>query len=660
MRIGLVTRGMGGPIFLSAFLSVILVVTAPAKSITINLTFDSVTSDSPSFDTTGTLLQPIMQAAASFWEDIIEDTWTIDIEYYYDDLPGGILALHNNLDGGLVAKPTTARVRFDTQLGGSERLWYFDQTPTDHSEYDLQQVLYGDLNAANQSGGASAWFNGAPPSQLEVGYRGSTVVGAPADAVNGFDLFSSALHEIGHAVGLTGNVASPETSDGDYDVNPVFVSGAVMGIVDSNNHLATATALMCSGCGATNVRRMLTATDVFAAAAASGWTQIDLRRIDFGSGSDWGLGGNWIGGRTPDGGDDVFIRHGGTVTYSGPSQQIRSVTIGANSVVHQQGSQLNPSGSLTLGNGGQYTIDSGLLDVNTAGTAEFAVALVVGSDGSGTVNHNGGTVRVNNGDMILAQSASGSGLYHLNGGMLDMQGNDILAGLGAGVLFDFAGGTLKNAATIDLGQVLVQQGGTLAPGGSIGTTDIIGGYTLGAGTVEIELGGAGNPLDLIQVAGDIDISIFGTTLDLRALGGMTAGTYTILQATGGVVTGVFENVTGLNPFGVIASVQYGTDFVSITLDRDLIFSDLNLDGFVGIEDLNFVLGNWNQVVTPGDRSLGDLTGDGFIGIEDLNLILGSWNVGTLPPVERFSQIPEPSALSLLALGTVGIVRRRRY
>ena len=79
------------------------------------------------------------------------------------------------------------------------------------------------------------------------------------------------------------------------------------------------------------------------------------------------------------------------------------------------------------------------------------------------------------------------------------------------------------------------------------------------------------------------------------------------------------------------------------------------DGFVGIEDLNIVLSNWNQDVTPGDYLRGELTGDGFVGIEDLNLVLGNWNAGT-PPV---AAVPEPGAvawLSVLALLSVG--RRR--
>jgi hypothetical protein len=82
--------------------------------------------------------------------------------------------------------------------------------------------------------------------------------------------------------------------------------------------------------------------------------------------------------------------------------------------------------------------------------------------------------------------------------------------------------------------------------------------------------------------------------------------------------------------------------------------DLDGDGFVGITDLNIVLGNWNQTIPPGDP-LADPSGDNFVGIEDLNEVLGNWNAGTPPGAH--ANIPEPASLGLLLAGSVMLLRR---
>jgi len=84
--------------------------------------------------------------------------------------------------------------------------------------------------------------------------------------------------------------------------------------------------------------------------------------------------------------------------------------------------------------------------------------------------------------------------------------------------------------------------------------------------------------------------------------------------------------------------------------------DLDGDGFVGINDLNIVLSNWNQSVPPSDPAA-DPSGDGFIGIDDLNEVLGNWNAGT-PPTEN--SVPEPHTATVLVSLTVlmNALRRR--
>jgi len=58
--------------------------------------------------------------------------------------------------------------------------------------------------------------------------------------------------------------------------------------------------------------------------------------------------------------------------------------------------------------------------------------------------------------------------------------------------------------------------------------------------------------------------------------------------------------------------------------------DANQDGFVGVVDLQIILTNWNQLVTPGDLSRGDLFPDGLISASDLSAVLLNWGQGTIP------------------------------
>lgn len=85
--------------------------------------------------------------------------------------------------------------------------------------------------------------------------------------------------------------------------------------------------------------------------------------------------------------------------------------------------------------------------------------------------------------------------------------------------------------------------------------------------------------------------------------------------------------------------------------------DLDGDGFVGIGDLNVVLGSWNLSLPQADPRA-DPSGDNFVGIADLGFVLGNWNAGVPPTAE--AAVPEPASLVVLGLGGVSLARRGRH
>ncbi len=100
-------------------------------------------------------------------------------------------------------------------------------------------------------------------------------------------------------------------------------------------------------------------------------------------------------------------------------------------------------------------------------------------------------------------------------------------------------------------------------------------------------------------------------------------TFNVADSPTGLSVGDFNNDGLLDAL----VVRFENSLMTV-LYNQLIAGDLNRDGFVGLTDLNIVLGNWNQNVTPGSWAAGDPSGDGFVGIADMNTVLDNWNAGT--------------------------------
>ncbi len=92
--------------------------------------------------------------------------------------------------------------------------------------------------------------------------------------------------------------------------------------------------------------------------------------------------------------------------------------------------------------------------------------------------------------------------------------------------------------------------------------------------------------------------------------------------------------------------QAFTDLPEVVSALDAVFpnavldGDLNKDGFVGLDDLDIVLNNWNRYVAPGSYFSGDPTGDGFVGLADLDEVLNHWNAGAPPAAAASAEATE--------------------
>ena len=202
--------------------------------------------------------------------------------------------------------------------------------------------------------------------------------------------------------------------------------------------------------------------------------------------------------------------------------------------------------------------------------------------------------------------------------------------------------------------------GTVAPGLSAGTILISNDYDqLATGVLEIELGGLApiTEYDVLEVFGMTNLD---GTLAVSLIDGFVPSvgdTFEIVN--GSPISGIFSNeLLPTLSAGMELTTVYNTNSVRLMVIEVPIPGDLDGDGFVGINDLNLVLSDWNKSVPPADPRA-DPTGDGYVGIGDLNTVLSNWNLGE-PPSVTVATVPEPSSLALVVgIGVYLASERRR-
>ena len=154
------------------------------------------------------------------------------------------------------------------------------------------------------------------------------------------------------------------------------------------------------------------------------------------------------------------------------------------------------------------------------------------------------------------------------------------------------------------------------------TDDDVFTFTTGGGSVVIDVTPTRyNPnLDILAEIYDSDGALVASSnlaneLDANFNLHMDEGQY-FLKITGTGKGDVLGN--GYSDYGSLGNYWISGTISNPTLDLQ---GDLDGDGFVDIDDVDFLRNIWNTHVTN------DPSGDGYIGIDDLNLVLSNWNTG---------------------------------
>jgi len=259
-------------LFQSGTALVVLLAAGAAHALTIETRFlkpgSSITTvglvtGPPSSAVGGGNLDAIVRAAADEWERLIPDDHTFTLTFgWADTSQWGNAAVH--IPGGSGGRPTrtiSGSIAFNSSAANSYAM-FLDSTPSVNEEFIFGHRNFVDL--------------GAGPIESSRQFVGFT-----AESKQTIDLYTTALHEIGHALGLTSwERFLVETLDGDIDITLAPFAGSAIPVRGS--HIELSQSLLADR-RMWGQRREITQTDVLAVCQTASFNQcvLDLAPADY-------------------------------------------------------------------------------------------------------------------------------------------------------------------------------------------------------------------------------------------------------------------------------------------------------------------------------------------------------------------------------------------